>query len=465
MNICKRVATSFLTIGLLTVFTTNLEADDLAYMLAETGGAANQFGTLDLQSGAFTFIGNMGAGTYSGLGVANGVLYTEQNGNLYSVNLTNAGLSLIGGSGGTIMVAFGSTTSGLYGIAQVGTQSVVTLFSINATTGAVTAVGAVGVIQNGASAYAKLSTGSGTLYLENNGSLYTVNTTTGAATLVGPESGSFPVNALLFENGTLYLGSNGFGVGTINASTGEIAIHSSILGGPNFFGALSPAPSRSYYFSHFAFAENWESTLTYNNYSQQTVTCTTNFYADNGTALGVPFAQGTVTARTDVLVPGGSIHDQTTAPHTGTVVVGWAQATCTGPVQASMLFRQFTSGVPVAEAGVNAEAASTTEFATFAETKTGIAYANPSTTQSATITLTVYNNAGVRLGSQNVTLGPLAHSAANIGPLLGLQSFTGFVKITSTIPIISLSLNFEAAPIFSSLPPGDLPSTTLLVTP
>jgi hypothetical protein len=49
--------------------------------------------------------------------------------------------------------------------------------------------------------------------------------------------------------------------------------------------------------------------------------------------------------------------------------------------------------------------------------------------------------------------------------LLGLQSFTGFVKITSTIPIVSLSLNFEAAPIFSSLPPGDLPSTTPLVTP
>ena len=86
-------------------------------------------------------------------------------------------------------------------------------------------------------------------------------------------------------------------------------------------------------------------------------------------------------------------------------------------------------------------------------------------TQSATITFTVYDNAGTRLGSQSITLGPLAHGASNIGPLLGLSSFTGFVKITSTIPIISLSLNYEAAPIFSSLPPGDLSSTTLLVTP
>ncbi len=239
----------------------------------------------------------------------------------------------------------------------------------------------------------------------------------------------------------------------------------SVITGPST-GQAQFNQGNTYYFSDYTFAEHWESTLTYNNYSQQTVTCITNFYGDNGAPLAVPFAQGSVTTRTDVLAPGGSIHDQTTAPHTGSVVEGWAQATCTGPVQASMLFRQFNdAGAPIAEAGVNAEVAATTEFATFAESKTGIAYANPSTSQSATITFTAYNNAGIRLGGQNVTLGPLAHSAANVAPLLGLQPFTGFVKITSTIPIISLSLNYEVAPIFSSLPPGDLPGTTLLITP
>jgi hypothetical protein len=114
---------------------------------------------------------------------------------------------------------------------------------------------------------------------------------------------------------------------------------------------------------------------------------------------------------------------------------------------------------------VNAETAPTTEFATFAQTATGVAFANPSTTQSATITFTVYSATGTSLGSQSVTLGPLAHSSANVGPLLGLQSFTGFVKIASSIPIISLSLNAEAFPVFSSLPPGDLPSSTPLVKP
>ena len=87
----------------------------------------------------------------------------------------------------------------------------------------------------------------------------------------------------------------------------------------------------------------------------------------------------------------------------------------------------------------------------------------PSAAQSATITFTAYNTAGSNLGTQSATLGPLQHSAANIGPLLGLFNFTGFVKITSTIPIISLSLNAEAFPVFSSLPPGDLPAGTVIV--
>jgi hypothetical protein len=345
---------------------------------------------------------------------------------------------------------------------------VATLFSINPQTGAITAIGPIGsnIIGNGQGYYARFSSGSSTLYMENGSNLYTINTATGAATQVGTtDSNDFLTSVLLFENGTYYAGA-GSVFGTINIATGQIDAHSSVSGGPGSIIALAPlSSSNNIYFSDYAFGENWESTLTYINYSQQTVTCTTNFYGDNGLPLAVPFAQGSVTTRTDVLAPGGSIHDQTTAPHTGTVIEGWAQAGCTGPVQASMLFRQSNAGVPIGEAGVNAETAPTTEFATFAQTATGVAYANPSMTQSATITFTAYSNAGVRLGSQSITLGPLAHGASNMGPLLGLSSFTGMVKITSTIPIISLSLNFEAAPIFSSLPPGDLPSNTQLVTP
>jgi len=228
-------------------------------------------------------------------------------------------------------------------------------------------------------------------------------------------------------------------------------------------GSASFTVGNSYYLSQLAFSGGWQSTLTYVNYSTQQVTCTTNFYSDSGSPLAIPFSQGTISTRTDTLPPGGSVHDQTTASLTAPQSQGWAQASCTGPVQASLLYRLYTNGAPVGEASVNAETAPTTEFATFAQTATGVAYANPSTTQSASITLEVYSTTGAQLGSQVVTLGPLAHGAANLGPALGLSSFTGFVKITSTIPILSLSLNAEAFPVFSALPPGDLPGNTVIV--
>jgi len=219
----------------------------------------------------------------------------------------------------------------------------------------------------------------------------------------------------------------------------------------------------TYYFSQFAVQFGYQTTMTYINYSPQAVTCVTNFYADSGTALSVPFSTGSVSSRTDTLAAGQSIHVQTTGDVSGTLMQGWSEATCDGPIKASLLYRYYQKSVAAGEASVLAETAPTTEFATFAQTATGVAYGNPSTTQEATVTVTVFNQAGTKLASKNIVLGPLQHGAANLGPLLGLQSFEGFVEITSNIPIISLSLNAEAFPVFSSLPPGDLPATTPLV--
>src|ERR1700689_3426727 len=111
----------------------------MAYMLGTAApGVENPFGIVDLNTGAFTLIGNMGSGGYDGLAVANGILYTEQNGLLYSVNTSNANLTLIGGLSGHNLGTFGSTTTGLYGLGGTGSFEVATLFSINPETGAVT---------------------------------------------------------------------------------------------------------------------------------------------------------------------------------------------------------------------------------------------------------------------------------------------------------------------------------------
>ena len=220
--------------------------------------------------------------------------------------------------------------------------------------------------------------------------------------------------------------------------------------------------STTYYFPHLAVGASWQTTITYINYSSQEVNCTTEFLSDHGSPLLVSFAdRGTVVSRPDTLPPGGSVHQETNVGLSAPLAPGWARATCSGPVKASLLFRQHSSaGVPVAEAGVNAAEVPATRFVTFAEqgegkSGTGVAYANPSDT-SAMLTFTAKDADGETLASVVRTLLPEGHDAENMTLLFGLSNFAGSVEITSTEPIVTLSLNFEAAPVFSSLPSGEV---------
>ena len=220
--------------------------------------------------------------------------------------------------------------------------------------------------------------------------------------------------------------------------------------------------STTYYFPHLAVGASWQTTITYINYSREEVTCQTDFISDHGSPLMVSFAElGTVDSRTDVLPPGGSVHQETNVELSAPLAPGWARANCTGPVQASLLFRWYNSeGMPVAEAGVNAATVPATRFVTFAEqgegkNGTGVAYANPSDT-AALVTFTARDADGEVLAIEDLMLPPNWHGAQNMPTLFDLSSFTGSLEVTSTEPIVSLSLNFEAAPVFSSLPPGEL---------
>ena len=194
------------------------------------------------------------------------------------------------------------------------------------------------------------------------------------------------------------------------------------------------------------------------------MSCQTDFLSDHGSPLMVSFAgRGTVISRNDVLPPGGSVHQETNVELSGPLVPGWARVTCSGPVKASLLYRRHNSeGAPTGEAGVNATAVPATRFVTFAEQGegrfgTGVAYANPSPNISVPVTFTDRDAAGEVLASVVRTLSPGGHDAHGISEsLFGPSSFTGSIEVISTEPIVSLSLNFEADPVFSSLPPGEL---------
>ena len=220
--------------------------------------------------------------------------------------------------------------------------------------------------------------------------------------------------------------------------------------------------STTYYFPHLAVGDKYQTTITYINYSPQEVTCQTDFISDHGSPLLVSFADRvTGVDRTDVLPPGGSVHQETNVELSAPLAPGWARATCSGPVKASLLFRLHDSaGMPVAEAAVNAATVPATRFVTFAEQGegqpgTGVAYANPSDT-AALLTFTAKDADGETLASVEESLLAGGHGAKNMSLLFGLSSFTGSLEVTSTEPIVSLSINAEAAPVFSSLPSGEV---------
>ena len=114
-------------------------ADVFAY---EATGPGDEFGVIDLTTGVFTPLSNMGL-TLAGLGSYGGVIYGgAYHGNtLYSINTSIGALTAIGtGNIGNNYLLFGSTTSGLYGI---GWNDV--LYSIDPATGAATEIGSTGL--------------------------------------------------------------------------------------------------------------------------------------------------------------------------------------------------------------------------------------------------------------------------------------------------------------------------------
>jgi len=228
-------------------------ADPLALMATQTG----QFGTLDLNNGTFAQLGNNGQSA-AGLAVgSDGTLYsaTADTGNLYQVDPANGTLSLVG-TGSINYLSLMSTTSGLFAIGgQNALGAALSLYSINPTTGAATLIGPTGLSLSTTvsdTIGGGVSVGSNTLYFSlgpsfTSDALYTLSTSTGAATLIG-DTGVDGLAAELYENGTLYGGSNFSGMTqvdalyTLNPTTGASTFVADVTSGTGKFSGLAPVP-------------------------------------------------------------------------------------------------------------------------------------------------------------------------------------------------------------------------------
>jgi hypothetical protein len=209
---------------------------------SNTTSGTTTFGIIDLNTGAFTPIGNQSAVFDMGIATFNGTLYglggSSWGDTLYSINPTTGNLTTIATMPPYAFNGFGATSSGLYAVENSGG-----LYSINPTTGAATFIGSTS-LSTAPSEQTGLSNNSSTLYFANGSYLYTLNTTTGAATQVGYMSGS-AMAALLQEGGTLYGVQilTPSGVYTLNGSTGAATYGTALtnVSGEDYVG-LAPGP-------------------------------------------------------------------------------------------------------------------------------------------------------------------------------------------------------------------------------
>jgi hypothetical protein len=181
---------------------------------------SDDFGTINLTTGAYTHIGNMGQ-LLSGLASYGSSVYggVEGSANFYKVNTATGALILIGASSEAYEDT-GSTTNALY---EYGKDE--NLYKIDPATGASTLIGNTGIPIAG---IIGMSSGGAGLFITQEDNLYSINTTTGAGTLIGTttDGTNFPDLGAMVSIGGKYYGGSDAGTPLqlfqLNTATGAV---------------------------------------------------------------------------------------------------------------------------------------------------------------------------------------------------------------------------------------------------
>jgi hypothetical protein len=211
-------------LGLLWALAADARADLVLYAVMPSG----TFGTVDVQTGAFTQTGTMSGRPEDLARLPGGMLYAElSTSDLVIVDPATAKSTLVGNTGNGIYAIKFRKDGVLFG------ASYTDLYTIDTSTAQATHVGAFGVPS---SSYFDLSfDDQSNLYLtQSSGTLYKVDTRTGAATAIGPIG--FTVNSADFDQGMLYGFTIDSKIITIDTSTGV----------GTFLANVSPAGSTIY---------------------------------------------------------------------------------------------------------------------------------------------------------------------------------------------------------------------------
>ena len=218
--------------------------------------------------------------------------------------------------------------------------------------------------------------------------------------------------------------------------------------------------------AHIASGGGWKSTISLQNISSAQNTVSVSFFADYGSPQILPFtvtqqsgsSTSTGSSLTGTIDPNATLLIETEAAAIGQTLVGWAQVVSSAPISGFTIFRQHLQN------GVDSEGTSPLETRSLSDLilpydstagfATGTALVNPTST-AVTLTATIWDDAGVQLGVQSITLNGMGHFSFAVGTQFpetaGRRGIIEFQN-TSGSNIAGLGLRFSPAFSFTSIP-------------
>ena len=201
--------------------------------------------------------------------------------------------------------------------------------------------------------------------------------------------------------------------------------------------------------------------MTLINLSSNIVNAQVRLYNEFGSDMVLPltFPQSAVSTTSSTfnvtLRPGETIVAETEAPSTG-VNVGWADVQASGPLAGYAVFRLRGPGGPDSEGTVPLDNRPSTSIAfPYDETsgfRTGIALTNLSASRQ-TVTATLLDDNGSQLGTAQITLQPLGHSAFYVDERFPPAfRHLGIVQFQSGSGLTGIGLRFNPTGSFTSIP-------------
>ena len=201
-------------------------------------------------------------------------------------------------------------------------------------------------------------------------------------------------------------------------------------------------PQRAGVLSQIASGGGWKSSIYLINLTNAPQTVTVNFYADSGGALTLPLSVGggaaaQASSMTGQTIPANSTLLIESTSNSTVDVHGWADVLSSGAVTGYGVFHYTAANGAQAEGTVPLESSFANTFVLPYDNENqfaaALALVNLSSSQSASVTATAYDDHGNALATQSISIPQSGHTSALLANLIpNTASFRGFVEFTNS---------------------------------